>query len=231
MNIEFEENDKVLIVQRCTASINVDPQKGFTPICPEELPVPDGQNIVDELNGQNSLSKFKIVSKDVHPKDGKWIATPEDPQLSIVGLPNVDVRWNRHCESGTVGMELLDGLPKMSEYDFFVGKGFEVCLHPYSSCYHDLKKKISTGLIEWYNSRDISTIIVGGLALNVEDTPLCVGETIIDLVNAGFQVILNLGSTRGLGSEEGRNKFIDMLVEKYGVLVVNSYKDIEVISE
>ena len=229
MNIEFEENDKILIVQRCTASINVDPQKGFTPICPDELPVPDGQNIVDELNGQNSLTKFKIVSKDVHPKDGKWIATPENPQLSIVGLPNVNIRWNRHCESGTVGMELLDGLPKMTEYDFFVAKGFESDLHPYSACYHDMDKKISTGIIEWLNQHDITSVIVGGLALNVENTPLCVGETVIDLANAGFQVILNLGAVRGLGTDEGKDKFIEMLKDTHGILVVNSFKEIELV--
>jgi len=229
MNIEFEENDKVLIVQRCTASINVDPQKGFTPICPDELPVPDGQNIVDELNGQNLLTKFKIVSKDVHPKDGKWIATSENPQLSNVGLPNVDIRWNRHCESGTVGMELLDGLPKMTEYDFFVAKGFESDLHPYSACYHDMGKKISTGIIEWLNQHDITSVIIGGLALNVENTPLCVGETVIDLAEAGFQVILNLGAVRGLGTVEGKDKFVEMLKDTHGILVVNSFKEIELV--
>lgn len=229
MNIEFPESDKVLIVSRCTASINVDPEKGFTPVCPDELVVPDGDKIVDELNGQNSLTRYKLVTKDVHPKNGAWIATPENPQLSVVGLPNVDVRWVRHCESGTVGSELLDGLPKMTEYDFFVAKGFEPDLHPYSACYHDMAKTISTGIIEWLNQHDIGTVIVGGLALNVEDTPLCVGHTLIDLSDAGFQVILNLGAVRGLGSVEGRDKFIEMLKDKYGILVVNSYKEIELV--
>jgi len=230
MNLEFDETGRVSIVKESTASFNVDPQKGFTPVCPKELPVPDGDNIVEELNGQNSISAYKLVSKDVHPKDGKWIATEKNPQLSVVGLPNVDIRWNRHCESGTVGMELLDGLPKMSEYDFFVGKGFESDLHPYSACYHNLGKTISTGVIEWLNQHKISTVIVGGLALNVEDTPLCVGQTVMDLANAGFQVILNLGAVRGLGSIEGQEKFVDMLKsDPYNVLVVNSYKDIEII--
>ena len=47
--------------------------------------------------------------------------------------------------------------------------------------------------------------------------------------NAGFQVILNMGAVRGLGSKEGQEKFIEMLKEKYGILVVDSYNDIEVI--
>jgi len=228
MNIELEEVG-ITIYKEFTVSHNVDPQKGFTPVRPKELVVPDGHNIVDELNGQNSITKYKTVSKDVHPKNGMWIATSEKPQLSPVGLPNVDIRWVRHCESGTVGVELLDGLPSMTEYDFFVAKGFEPDLHPYSSIYHDIAKKISTGIIEWYNQHNITTVIVGGLALNVENTPLCVGETLIDLSNAGFQVILNIGATRGLGSEEGRDKFIEMLINDYGIMVVNSYKEINVV--
>ena len=32
------------------AAIDVDAQNGFTPLCPGELPVEDGENIADELN-------------------------------------------------------------------------------------------------------------------------------------------------------------------------------------
>lgn len=214
----------VTVVFSKTASHNVDPQKGFTPLCPNELPVEDGHNIVDELNGQNNLVKYKTVSKDVHPANAIWLANANKPQFSPVEGENVDIAWNAHCMSGTYGAELIDGLPKMKDYDFFVAKGFEPDLHPYSSCYHDLNKKISTGLIEWYNSKDISTVIVGGLATNY-----CVGSTVIDLVEAGFQVVLNLGGCRGIGSEEELTNYVNMLVDKYHVLVVDSYNDIEVV--
>ena len=62
MNLELEENGKITVVYDKTASHNVDPQKGFTPLCPNELPVPNGDNIVNELNGQNNLAKYKTVS-------------------------------------------------------------------------------------------------------------------------------------------------------------------------
>ena len=231
MELNLRELEKITVIFGKTVSHNVDPQKGFTPLCPNELPVPDGDNIVNELVGQNDLVAYKTISKDMHPNNAIWIATKDKPQFSVINAENVDIRWNSHCISGTKGSEIIDGLGNISEYDFIVAKGFEPDLHPYSSCYHDLKKKISTGLIEWYNSKEISTVIVGGLALNIEEQPLCVGETIIDLVNAGFQVILNLGSTRGLGSVDGRNKFINMLVDNYGVLVVESFKDIDVVVE
>lgn len=224
MNLELEDNGKIVVVFDKTASHNVDPQKGFTPLCPLELPVPDGDNIVDELNGQNGLVKFKTVSKDVHPANAIWLATPEKPQYTTIEGDNVDVMWNQHCMAGTYGVELLDGLPKMMDYDFFLAKGFELDLHPYSSCYHDLQKTKSTGLIEWYNSKGISTVIVGGLALDY-----CVSETCIDLANAGFQVIVNLGACRGIGTKEEIEEHVNMLVNKHNIIVVESYKGIEVI--
>lgn len=223
--MKLTENKKIAVVFEKTASHGVDPQKGFTPLCPDELPVPDGDNIVDELNGQNNSVKYKTVSKDAHAPNSIWLANANRPQYTPVEGANVDIAWNAHCLSGTRGMELLDGLPKMTEYDFFVAKGFEPDLHPYSSCYHDLAKKISTGLIEWYNSREISTVIVGGLATNY-----CVASTVMDLVNAGFQVILNLGACRGIGTQEEIDNFVMVLVEDYNVLIVNSYKDIEVVN-
>lgn len=221
-----KNSEKLTVIFSKTASHNVDPQNGFTPLCPEELPVPEGNEIVDELNTQNSLVKYKTVSKDVHPGDAIWIATLTYPQFSAVEGKNVDVRWNKHCMSGTYGAELIAGLPRMIDYDFFVTKGVEPDLHPYSGCYHDLEKKISTGLIEWYNSKDITTVIVGGLATNY-----CVSETCKDLSDAGFQVILNLAGCRGIGTQEVIDECVNMLVDKYNVFVINSSEDLEVIMD
>jgi len=223
MNIELDETQKISVVFDKTASHNVDPQKGFTPLCPDELPVNEGDKIVDELNGQNNLVKYKTVSKDVHPANAIWLANSKKPQFTPVKGENVDIAWNAHCMSGTYGMELIDGLPEMKEYDFFLAKGFEPDLHPYSSCYHDLNKKISTGLIEWYESKNITTVIVAGLATN-----FCVSETCKDLSEAGFQVILNLGGCRGIGTEEEINKIVNELVDTFNVIIVNSYNEIEV---
>jgi nicotinamidase/pyrazinamidase len=221
-----KESEKLSVIFSKTASHNVDPQKGFTPLCPNELPVLDGENIVGELNKQNGLVKYKTVSKDVHPSNAIWLATVKEPQFSPVEGKDVDIRWNAHCMSGTYGAELLDGLPKMIDYDFFVAKGYEPDLHPYSSCYHDLSKKSSTGLIEWYNSKDITTVLVSGLATN-----FCVSETCKDLSDAGFQVVLNLAGCRGIGTQEVIDECVNMLVDKYKVFVIDSVEDIEVVNE
>jgi len=232
MNIKmsFENLEKIRLIASKTASHNVDPQKGFTPLCPLELPIPEGHLIGVELAKQNLLFPVKTISRDVHPQNAIWIATENVPQFTpVVGEKNVDLMWNSHCISGTYGVEILDELGKIEDFDFIINKGVDPHLHPYTSVYHDQENKISTGLIEFYNYHDISTVIVGGLALNSEEIPLCVGMTLIDLSNAGFQVILNLSATKSLGTGKGRMAFINMLVDDYNILVVNSVDELEII--
>lgn len=209
---------KVKVNYNKTVSFDIDAQNGFTPICPDELPVEDGDLIVEELNKNATRAKYRFASKDAHPENGLWTATETEPQFYPVGLPNVDIKWNKHCVVGTNGFELLKGLPKMEEYDFFVYKGVEKDLHPYSPCYHDLGKKISTGIIEMADSKCVNTFILGGLALNY-----CLGEGALDLAKAGFRVIINLSATRGIGD---CSEFMKK-AEDAGIIFIDSADDIE----
>ncbi len=215
---------KIKIDKWFTASHEVDPQKGFTPLCPNELPVPDGHNIADELNRQAQFARLRTVSKDVHPKNAIWLAdefTKQLTPLNLKGEINIDVAWNAHCMSGTEGAELIPGLPNITDYNFIVFKGIEPNLHPYSGVYHDLQKKISTGLIEFYDKDDIDTVILGGIALNY-----CVKETAIDLLNAGFRVIVNVAATRSLGpAYHTIHELMDL-----GIICIDSVDDLEIIS-
>ncbi|MBX9837258.1 MAG: hypothetical protein K2X69_02975, partial [Silvanigrellaceae bacterium] len=61
-----KENIKNYIKNHVVASFDVDPQKGFTPVCPNELPVPEGDLIVDELNAMAKLASVRVSSKDAH---------------------------------------------------------------------------------------------------------------------------------------------------------------------
>ena len=199
-------------------SFDVDSQNGFTPNCPGELPVNDGQNIVDELNKQATYAKYRFMSKDAHPSNGIWTASKKEPQFSPVNEKNVDIHWNQHCVVGTYGFELISGLPHPSEYDYLVYKGVERDMHPYSPIYHDLDKTISTGVIEMCKSLNIDTVIVGGLA-----TDFCVKEAILDLVDAGFNVILNKAATRGIA--EDLTDTYNLFLEK-GVRIINNAEDL-----
>jgi len=199
-----------------TASMDVDAQNGFTPNCPGELPVPDGDKIVEECNNNAKKAAFRYMSKDAHPYHGAW-AVKNDPMLTPVGLPNVDVAWPRHCVVGTFGFELLKGLPKPSEYNFILYKGAEFDMHPCSPVYHDLGKKISTGLIEKATFDGVDTFILGGLALDY-----CLGEAAFDLRKAGFRVIVNLAATKAIGDAKA---FVEK-AEKEGIEFVENSDEI-----
>jgi nicotinamidase/pyrazinamidase len=186
----------VKINREKTASFDVDVQKGFTPLCPGELPVEGGDTLSDALNRQAGMARLRVGSKDAHPENAVWRAEEGKPQFSPVAGPNVDIRWNIHCVVGTRGHELIDGLPHPSSYDYFVQKGIERDMHPYGACYHDLAERQSTGVIEFLKMNGIEAVLVGGLA-----TDYCVRTTALQLRRAGFRVIVNLAACRGIAPE------------------------------
>ena len=185
--------EKQYVIAKETASFDVDPQVGFSPLAPNELPVNDALAIVPELNAQAKKAQYRLASKDAHNPRGAWIATETSPQFTPVGTENVDIKWNRHCEVGTDGFAFLPGLPRPLDYDFVAYKGIEEDSHPYGACYHDLADKRSTGVIEFLRQKGLNTVIVGGLA-----TDYCVKTTAIQLKKAGFDVIINLAACRAI---------------------------------
>ena len=216
------KNAKVYIVAHETASLDVDPQIGFSPLSPKELPVTDALAIVPELNAQALKVKYRLASKDAHNPSGIWIATDAQPQFSPVGAKNVDIRWNRHCEVGTEGFAFLPGLPAPLEYDFVAYKGIEPDSHPYGACFHDLADTRTTGLIEFLKLRLIDTVIVGGLA-----TDYCVKTTALQLKKSGFDVIINLSACRGIAPNTIDSALADMTAA--GIKIVDKTEDIIVV--
>lgn len=204
------------------ASFDVDAQKGFTPICPNELPVEGGDKIVDQLNKNAQYADIRVGSKDAHPSNAVWNTDEKHPILSPIegNYKNVDIHWNSHCVSGTIGCELLEGLPHPQDYDFFVWKGIERDMHPYGACYHDLNDKMSTGVIEFLKSKNVKTIIVGGLA-----TDYCVFKTVMQLKEAGFKIILNLAACEGIAEDSIENALNTM--KENNVIMVESYLEIK----
>ena len=121
-------------------SIDVDAQKTFSPLCPAELPVMEGNLIVEELNAQAKLADLRVMTKDAHSPSAKWLVENPADMLKPTGLNDADLTWVSHAIVGTYGYELLDGLPQTKEYDYCVWKGVDPELHPYGACFHDIKK-------------------------------------------------------------------------------------------
>jgi len=209
------------VVKETTASFDVDPQNGFTPVCPNELPVPGGTEIVGALNAQAEFARVRVVSKDAHPATAVWAAGEQGEQFSGVEGDNVDIRWHMHCVPGTKGFELIDGLPTITEYDYTVFKGVEPDMHPYGACYHDLNDQISTGVIEYLKQKGINTVICGGLA-----TDYCLKLTALQLRNAGFEVIVNMEACRGIA--EDTIKTAKKELANAGVIIINNTAELEV---
>ncbi len=201
--------------------MDIDAQYSFTPHCPAELPVPEGHEIAHELNRQATYAQYRIGSKEAHPPHAIWIATSENPVLSPLAGKNVDVHWPAHCIPGTKGFELIHGLPHPSQYDFFVWKGIEPDMHPYGSCYHDLQETMSTGIIEFMHIKGIKMVIVGGLA-----TDYCVRNTVLQLLKADFQTIVNLGACRGMSPLTTREAIQEM--QRRGAYIISSIDELPV---
>jgi len=180
------------------ASFDVDAQKGFTPLCPDELPVPKGEQIVTALNEMARRAGIRVGSKDAHSPNAVWIVDNPAAMLQSLDYPNADMTWLAHCMVGTKGCELLTGLPQPTEYDFFIWKGIEPDMHPYGACYHDLQEKLSTGVIEYLRLNKVKQVIIGGLALDY-----CVKTTAIQLHRAGFEVLVLLAASRALANNTG----------------------------
>jgi nicotinamidase/pyrazinamidase len=207
----------MIIDPTVTASFDVDPQRGFSPLCPQELPVPEGDRIVPELNAQAAFGAVRLVSKDCHPAEAPWVArTPEETLQPVNGnFPGLDVKWPPHCVVGTEGNRLLPGLPAEADYDLVIEKGADPLKHPYGACYHDLQESESTGAIEWLQERGMTTLIVGGLA-----TDYCVKTTVLQLLRAGFKVIVNLAACRGISPDTTREAIAAM--RQQGAVLVDS---------
>ena len=205
-----------------TASFDVDATLCFTVLCPLELPVKGGQNIPPALNAQAAFARLRVGSKDAHSPASLWKDTDKEPQYTpIAEALNMDIRWKIHGVPGSAGFELIPGLPAVRDYDFFVWKGIELDMHPYGACYHDLKGKMSTGVIEWLECKGIRNVIVGGLAMDY-----CVRLTAMQLKDAGFNVIVNLESSRGIWA----TKTVEQQVQEfrdYGILVVETTAELE----
>ena len=210
----------IKIDKTTTASIDVDPQKGFSELCPKELPVQGALEIVEELKRNHSKASVRLVSRDMHPPGAAWEAETPENMLEPVGLPEVDIKWNPHCVVGTAGVELLPGLPEIRDYDFQINKGIDPDAHPYGAFYHDQADTLSTGGIEFLRAKQIENVIVGGLALD-----FCVKKSVEQLLGAGFKVILNLASTRAVFPDNADN-VANELAQK-GVILIEDAKGLE----
>jgi nicotinamidase/pyrazinamidase len=153
----------------------VDVQQGFTKLCPRELPVPGGLEIVPRINELLALPWARIdASLDWHPPD----------HCSFLGQR--DNLYPPHCVAGTPGAEFVPGLESQRFHTLW-RKGYERDTDAYAvTAQHP-------GFVALLEAGGIRQVVVCGIATNI-----CCFYAARDLRRAGLEVFLVEDASAGI---------------------------------
>jgi nicotinamidase/pyrazinamidase len=145
----------------------VDVQCGFTTLCPQELPVPGGLEIVPAVNRLLARPWRRIdASQDWHPPD----------HCSFHGRR--DNLYPSHCVAGTPGADFVPGLDT-ARFHAIWRKGFLADRDAYAiTAQHP-------GFPALVRAEGVEEVVVCGLATNI-----CCFFAARDLRRAGFAVVI-----------------------------------------
>jgi len=153
----------------------VDAQQGFTSLCPKELPVPGGLEIVPNVNRLLAMPWGRIdASQDWHPAD----------HCSFLGRR--DNLYPPHCVIGTAGAEFLPGL-HTERFHAVWRKGF----HREADAYAVTAQH--PGFAALLKASGIDTVVICGIATNI-----CCFFAARDLRRAGCRVSMVEDASAGI---------------------------------
>jgi nicotinamidase/pyrazinamidase len=157
------------------ALVVVDAQRGFTELCPDELPVPGGLGIVPKVNELLELPWARIdATQDWHPPD----------HCSFLGRR--DNLYPPHCVMGTPGAEFLPGL-QTERFRAIWRKGFRRDYEAYAITAEQ------PAFVQTLRAAGVRAAVVCGIAANI-----CCFFTARDLRKAGFDVALATDAAAGI---------------------------------
>jgi len=153
----------------------VDAQRGFTTLCPAELPVPGGLEIVPNVNRLLEIPWARIdASQDWHPPNHR----------SFLGQK--DNLYPPHCIAGSAGADFLPGLHTNRFHTIW-----RKCFLPDVENYSIVAQH--PGLPALLRTAGVDTVVVCGLATNI-----CVFQAACDLRRAGFRVLIAEDACAGI---------------------------------
>lgn len=158
-----------------SALLVVDVQQGFTSLCPDELPVPGGLEIVPNVNHLLEMPWARIdASQDWHPPD----------HCSFLGQR--DNLYPPHCVMGTPGAAFLPGL-HTERFQTIWRKGYQRDFEAYAlTAQHP-------AFAELLRVSGIATVVVCGIATNI-----CCYYVARDLRRTGFRVLMVEDASAGI---------------------------------
>ena len=195
----------------------IDVQRGFIPADEGEkmdragfgeLPVPDGQAVIDPIRAiiRAAGSRRTFTTQDDHPEHTAHFSND----------PDFVTNWPVHCVGGTLGAMLhprIESALMPSATRFYKGQeeledGKDDL--SYSGYYGATKEGLT--LPDWLMQRQAKAVVLGGLALDY-----CVGKTALDLKQKlGLDVYVALDATRGItdaSSQAMRQQFVEAGVQ------------------
>ena len=178
------------------ALVIIDVQNDFLP--GGSLAVVDGDAVVPVINELQKQFPCVVATKDWHPQDHKSFAAVHGREIGEIidleGLPQI--LWPVHCVQGTHGAEFSSALHTDAIEKVFE-KGTDVNIDSYSGLYDNARRR-STGLSTYLKEKGVDEIVVVGLA-----TDYCVKATVLDALEDGFKVSVDLRGCRAVNLNPG----------------------------
>lgn len=154
-----------------TALLIVDAQPDFMPGGP--LAAPEGDQVVAPLAAVAERCQLVAASVDAHPAD----------HSSFKAQGGI---WDPHCVVGTAGQRVHHGLERFLTAGFLFEKGVTRDADAYSAFpVTDAEARL--------RAAGIKRLLIGGLVTNV-----CVLETALDALAAGFEVVVVTDGVRAV---------------------------------
>jgi len=174
------------------ALIIVDMQNDFLP--DGALAVPDGDQIIEEINRLSKNYDLVVASQDWHPANhGSFASQHEGKQPFEMGelasLPQVF--WPDHCVQSSPGAALTEKLDQNSIEAIF-RKGMDPEIDSYSAFFDNGMKK-ATGLEGYLKDRKVDEMHICGLAAD-----FCVMATAKDALKLGFASLILQNATKAI---------------------------------
>jgi len=158
----------------------VDVQNDFIP--GGALAVPQGDEVVPEINRLAARFDDVILTQDWHPRGHASFASshPGKKPFETVELPyGSQVLWPDHCVQGTAGAAFHPDL-NLTKAQLVIRKGHHRDIDSYSA-FLEADRRTTTGLAGYLKERGFRKLYVCGLA-----TDFCVAWTALDARAAGF---------------------------------------------
>ena len=223
-NIEWQAPSNVALVI-------VDVQNDFC--TGGNLAVPGGEEVVPIINNLREHFQTVVLTQDFHPAGHKSFMSshglapdPETGALPSVEMPyGEQTLWPDHCIQGTSGADFRDDLVT-KETDLHITKGTNMDMDSYSGFYENDQQtppRFEDGrtLAHTMTDKGVDTMVFVGLA-----TDFCVGYHALDAIKDGFNAVVVLDATRGIGIPlgEGKTTETEMIraMEEAGVQIINT---------